>query len=176
LRFLKGIDTCHARISIPKPPLHTYNGGSAYVSLSDWDGRDCGDCGNTTPSDYLYACELCSSDFCEDCIRTCDRCDRSVCCNCSESNEDGDRLWPKCKILDDQEREKEDEEEEETPVSDDPIHDPAEKEPQPTTETIHEHSHSNPSETRPAAVELPGGTPDGDGRTVTVNVSPAQAA
>ena len=145
------------------------------VSLSDWDGRDCGDCGNTTPSDYLYACELCSSDFCEDCIRTCDRCERSVCCNCSESNEDGDRLCPKCKILDDKEREEADEEEE-TPVSDDPVHDPTEKDPQPTTETIHEHSHSNPTETRPAAVELPGGTQGRDGRTVTVDVSAAQAA
>ena len=155
--------------------LHTYNNGSAYVTLNDWDGRDCGDCGNTTPGDYMYGCELCGSDFCEDCIRTCDGCELSICCNCSETNEDGNRLCLKCKILDDEEREETDEEEE-TPISDDPIHDPTEVVPQPTTEKIYEHSHSNPTETRPPAVELPGGPRNDGGGAVTVDVSAAQAA
>jgi hypothetical protein len=154
--------------------LHTYNSGSAYVSLEDWDGRACSDCDNITSSESLSSCNECKGDFCDDCIRTCDRCEQSVCDGCSHVDDNGDRLCPECKRLDDEESE-ETHEEEQTPVSDDPVHDPTEEEqPQPSTETIHEHSQS--PETLPPGIQLPGGTTDGDGETVAFAVPPPLAA
>src|SRR6185437_7566953 len=162
--------------------LHTYNSGSAYVSLDDWNGQSCSDCGHTTSSDRLYFCESCQGDFCDDCMRSCERCEQSVCLGCSEENDNGDRLCPKCKLLDDKEREEAYEEEqtpEHTPVSDDPVHDPPEEEqPQPPTETTHEQSHSLTRETeQPPGAQLPGGTTDADGgRALTVAVPASLAA
>jgi hypothetical protein len=155
--------------------LHTYNSGSPYVALEDWESRSCSDCGEQTSSDSLCHCQTCERDFCDSCMRTCHSCEQSVCFGCSDQNDNGDCLCSECKKLDDQESE-EDDEEEQTPVSDDPIHDPTEDEQQlePPTETIHEHS--IPDHAQPAGAELPSGAADEGEGAIEVDVSPPQAA
>ena len=133
--------------------LHTYNGASAYVALSDWDGHECPDCGRTTSSEGLYYCSHCDRDYCDECMRSCDHCEESVCLGCATRNDDGERLCPKCIELDKQEEEAE----VEATASDDSDFDPDEGEPQPSTETIHECSHSNSPDAPPDRAELPGG-------------------
>lgn len=65
--------------------LKTYNGGSAYVQLSDWSGSDdvtCADCGCFMSSEDAYTCERCDARVCSDCESSCQECGRSVCCEC----------------------------------------------------------------------------------------------
>lgn len=77
--------------------LHTYNESSAYVSLSDWDGRRCDACGGSTSDDEVYGCQRCGDwncagcsvrcagcqeDCCSDCLTTCPGCDDNFCRNC----------------------------------------------------------------------------------------------
>lgn len=65
--------------------LQTYNGGSAYVSLSDWSGTEdvtCADCGCFTSSEDVRSCERCEVRVCSDCESTCRGCGRYVCCEC----------------------------------------------------------------------------------------------
>jgi hypothetical protein len=65
--------------------LETYNGGSAYVSLSDWSGSEdvtCADCGCFTSSEDCGCCERCDDRVCSDCQSTCGSCSRYVCCDC----------------------------------------------------------------------------------------------
>lgn len=154
--------------------LHTYNRASPYVALGDWDGQPCSDCGRSTSSDGAYCCNHCDQEYCDNCIRSCDRCDASICLGCAGSNDDGERLCPKCKELDDKKREEANEEEAEE-TEDDPVHDPAPEQPQPQTETSHAHSHfrdiSDPQPVGPA-----GGTTDGEAGAGTAGVSDAQAA
>jgi hypothetical protein len=142
--------------------LHTYNGSSAYVDLDDWDGRSCSDCGQVTSGDDLYLCDHCEQDYCDNCIRICNRCGESICLDCSESGEDGSRLCPSCK-------DEEDKTTEETAVSDDPA-----PELQPQTETTDEHSHT--PDIIAQRHEHSSVTPGGEGRVITADVSPPQAA
>jgi hypothetical protein len=81
--------------------LHTYNDGSPYVSLDDWNGISCPDCGYTTDEESLYGCEGCGNRYCESCIGTCDGCDSSYCFACLERMEAGDRqyLCPGCRAI-----------------------------------------------------------------------------
>jgi hypothetical protein len=66
--------------------LQTYNGGSAYVPLSDWSGdgnMTCADCGCQSPADDCCSCERCYASVCCDCYSSCQACDRYLCCECS---------------------------------------------------------------------------------------------
>ena len=60
----------------------TYNAESPYVSLDDWEGRPCYDCGYTTHEDDCFWCEGCDNDFCEECYSYCCSCDVSLCQGC----------------------------------------------------------------------------------------------
>jgi hypothetical protein len=60
--------------------LDTYNSGSAYVSLSGWDGSPCADCGDLLREDDEYVFDRCSDMLCRECLTSCERCD-AVCCH-----------------------------------------------------------------------------------------------
>jgi hypothetical protein len=84
--------------SLVKNVLNTYNSGSPYVSLSDWEGRPCHDCGYTMNSDDTYFCSSCEEDFCQECISRCSVCDESTCGGCLETcSACGDQMCPSCK-------------------------------------------------------------------------------
>jgi hypothetical protein len=62
--------------------LTTYNPSSPYVSLEEWDGIACYNCGYTTSEDNRHYCESCDRDFCGDCFSYCRDCDSSFCIGC----------------------------------------------------------------------------------------------
>lgn len=62
--------------------LTNYNPDSPYVSLDDWDGEQCEDCGGTIYEDSRYRCELCERVCCDQCIGHCRSCDESTCLGC----------------------------------------------------------------------------------------------
>lgn len=63
--------------------LQTYNPESPYVSLDDWGGVACHDCGHTVSGDDHYCCEDCQRDFCSSCSTYCQICDITLCLACS---------------------------------------------------------------------------------------------
>jgi hypothetical protein len=71
--------------------LQTYNPNSPFISLSNWDGVSCSDCGYSTDRDNLYFCDGCSNDYCEECISSCDLCGTSRCDGCLERDEISDQ-------------------------------------------------------------------------------------
>lgn len=62
--------------------LTTYNPGSPYVSLDEWHGEPCADCGRSTDEDDRSSCQACDRSVCDDCISTCPHCDTSLCFGC----------------------------------------------------------------------------------------------
>jgi hypothetical protein len=62
--------------------LTTYNPASPYVSLDNWFGQPCHDCGDTVDEDDRFWCSGCDHDLCEGCISSCRSCDDSRCRNC----------------------------------------------------------------------------------------------
>ena len=62
--------------------LLAYNPGSPFVSLDDWDGVSCRDCGYVANNDHCYWCEGCEHEYCEECISFCCRCDEPKCSSC----------------------------------------------------------------------------------------------
>lgn len=60
--------------------LNSYNPASAYVSLSEWEGVACGDCGDSVDPDDVTECERCGSSLCQTCPSSCGKCD-VFCCN-----------------------------------------------------------------------------------------------
>jgi hypothetical protein len=77
--------------------LETYNSGSPYVSLEDWFGSRCSDCGDRVSADDRYSCSRCGDELCPNCavlcaecdsaycadhIRSCPGCERSLCSDC----------------------------------------------------------------------------------------------
>jgi hypothetical protein len=60
--------------------LDTYNSGSAYVSLSHWNGSPCADCGDVVCEDDQYTCDRCGDRLCRECLSSCARCD-AICCH-----------------------------------------------------------------------------------------------
>ena len=92
--------------------LQTYNASSAYVSLDDWFGISCPECGTTTSDDDSNICDGCSTTtcrecsnrcrdcddyFCSDCIRTCTGCEDDTCSSCrSACAECGDGFCKGC--------------------------------------------------------------------------------
>lgn len=63
--------------------LQTYNPDSPYVSLDDWEGTSCYDCGYTVSGDDCYYCEKCERDYCSSCSTYCQICDTTICLGCS---------------------------------------------------------------------------------------------
>jgi hypothetical protein len=63
--------------------LDTYNAGSAYVSLSEWNGSPCADCGAVLGEEDQYSCDRCSDLQCRDCLSSCARCDALCCHSCT---------------------------------------------------------------------------------------------
>ena len=63
--------------------LQTYNPDSPYVSLDDWEGISCYDCGYTAAGDECYFCEDCEHDYCSSCSTYCQICDTTICMGCS---------------------------------------------------------------------------------------------
>jgi len=63
--------------------LQTYNPESPYVSLGEWQGVSCYDCGYTVSGDDVYYCEDCQNDYCSSCSTYCQICDCTICLGCS---------------------------------------------------------------------------------------------
>ena len=59
--------------------LRTYNSGSPFVSLSDWHGVECADCGSTVCDDERWTCEKCDGVVCGECYYNCPGCDGVFC-------------------------------------------------------------------------------------------------
>ncbi len=62
--------------------LNNYNPESPYVSLENWSGTACYDCGCVASGDNVFWCEQCQNDFCSDCSSYCRNCDDSACLGC----------------------------------------------------------------------------------------------
>ncbi len=62
--------------------LATYNPSSAYVLLSEWNGRPCIDCEQFVGSDILQGCNRCGEIVCDECVRTCADCECGFCFGC----------------------------------------------------------------------------------------------
>jgi len=69
--------------TIVRSILNTYSPDSPYVSLQDWDGRACYECGYTMSSEETYYCHHCEYDYCSECSTYCRRCEETVCLGCS---------------------------------------------------------------------------------------------
>lgn len=67
--------------------LRTYNSGSAYCRLSDWNGTSCSDCGDSVHEDDQHTCDRCNSSLCDRCTNTCTACDDTLCNECSSTCE-----------------------------------------------------------------------------------------
>jgi len=63
--------------------LNTYNPDSPYISLYDWDGEPCYDCGYVMSRENTYYCSFCDRDFCEECSTYCPSCDETMCLGCA---------------------------------------------------------------------------------------------
>jgi len=63
--------------------LQTYNPDSPYVSLDDWEGMSCYDCGYTVSGDESYYCECCERDYCSQCSTYCQMCETTICLGCA---------------------------------------------------------------------------------------------
>ncbi|WP_437193250.1 hypothetical protein [Planctomicrobium sp. SH527] len=64
--------------------LHTYNPGSAYTKLADWEGVPCADCGGPCPAEDLTPCVGCEQSSCPDCCSSCRECGDSLCSACEQ--------------------------------------------------------------------------------------------
>jgi hypothetical protein len=62
--------------------LRTYNSGSPFVSLSEWYGAECADCGANVSGDDSWTCERCEASVCGECHYSCPGCDRTFCFDC----------------------------------------------------------------------------------------------
>jgi hypothetical protein len=65
--------------------LQTYNPDSPYVSLNDWQGVSCYDCGDIVSGDDCYYCECCDRDYCTRCSTYCHICETTICLCCAYS-------------------------------------------------------------------------------------------
>ena len=77
--------------------LTTYNPGSPFVSLDNWDGTPCYDCGYVAASDDIHWCSCCEHDFCGECTSYCRRCDETTCLGClAECRVCGEQVCTAC--------------------------------------------------------------------------------
>ena len=65
-----------------KSVLETYNPSSPYVSLDDWYGSPCHECGYVTDEESSFYCEACDYSFCDECFSYCRSCETSFCRGC----------------------------------------------------------------------------------------------
>jgi len=63
--------------------LQTYNPDSPHISLDDWSGVSCYDCGCSMADDERYYCEHCDQDYCPNCSTCCQICDTTICLGCA---------------------------------------------------------------------------------------------
>ena len=63
--------------------LNTYNPDSPYVSLDDWSGESCYDCGYVMSREDTYYCYYCEHDYCSQCSTYCHQCEETACLGCS---------------------------------------------------------------------------------------------
>ena len=59
--------------------LETYSPDTAYVKLTDWDGRNCSDCGRLVGDDDCHCCERCGDEVCSECATSCTDCFEHFC-------------------------------------------------------------------------------------------------
>jgi hypothetical protein len=64
--------------------LNNYSPDSPYVSLDEWDGEPCYECGYIMNSENSYYCSFCDHGFCEECTTCCLCCDETVCAGCMQ--------------------------------------------------------------------------------------------
>jgi hypothetical protein len=64
--------------------LSAYNPHSPYVSLEEWDGVTCSDCGCQVDPEDRYTCQACEADLCGDCSASCAACSDPRCAGCLE--------------------------------------------------------------------------------------------
>ena len=84
---------------IVEQTLQTYNAASAYVSLDDWEGFHCRQCGFSASSDDRCACNECGTNVCDNCICGCSDCEHSVCGNCEVACEAcGESVCKSCEL------------------------------------------------------------------------------
>jgi hypothetical protein len=77
--------------------LDTYNGASAYVAMSEWEGAPCGDCGHFMSEDDQSYCDRCESILCFDCLTPCAGCENRCCHSCTDRCRFCDsRICPAC--------------------------------------------------------------------------------
>ena len=77
--------------------LTTYNPDSPYVSLSDWYGIPCYDCGYVMDDESSYYCSYCENAVCDECSSVCATCMEIVCGSCVDKCEICERsLCPTC--------------------------------------------------------------------------------
>ena len=77
--------------------LETYNPDSPYISLNDWQGQPCYDCGFVMAEEETYGCSSCENPFCSECSSCCNRCDEIICGGClTECPACGDRYCDSC--------------------------------------------------------------------------------
>ncbi len=65
--------------------LLVYNPGSPHVSLENWGGTPCYECGYSVSENYVNWCESCEENFCDDCSTSCYGCDATICSGCAIS-------------------------------------------------------------------------------------------
>jgi hypothetical protein len=76
--------------------LRTYNPSSPYVSIENWHGVPCHDCGSLTGDEY-DVCHTCESMICFDCSNSCDDCGERCCGRCLDTCRGCDRSFcPHC--------------------------------------------------------------------------------
>jgi hypothetical protein len=62
--------------------LHTYSPASAYITLDNWFGIECPECGATIAREAGVLCEGCSTEICGDCSTRCSDCEYRYCADC----------------------------------------------------------------------------------------------
>ena len=77
--------------------LTTYNASSPFVSLDNWQGEPCSDCGRTVGEDDGRWCSACEREFCDDCATFCHICDDTICLECRDKCPVcGESICPSC--------------------------------------------------------------------------------
>ena len=77
--------------------LTTYNPDSPYVSLADWHGVSCYECGYVMDSESSYYCTYCENATCDECSSVCASCAEVVCKSCAGTCEICEQsLCPQC--------------------------------------------------------------------------------
>ncbi len=80
--------------------LTHYNPDSPYVSLDNWHGTACHECGYVVSGDDIYWCDCCQQEYCGECASCCRRCDESICIGCLESCTVCDEpVCPSCMVV-----------------------------------------------------------------------------